>query len=609
MGVLELVRGRDNTAMVSDLAGTEDHRPKNSSPENPETSGSESDRKSLEARNEKEIELHPDQVTEGAQLGIQRAEAAALVWSKKALVATYAWIWVSFFMLALQSSISSIAQQTAYAKFQSAPAVSTANILASIIGGVLKLPIAKTLNLWGRAEGLCASVAVYILGIIILAACDGPSSYSAGYVIYWVGYDGIYLILQVFIADTSGLRNRAFAFAFASTPFICTAFTGSLAGQNFVDNTGGWRWAYGAFAIIMPFVFLPLAVVFKYYEKKAVKTGVFNPPKSGRTVTQSIVHYLHQFDVAGALLLMIGWILILLPFSLTSYGRAEYKSATFICMIVFGFVTLLLFAAWEKFVARVHFINYELLKKRTVLGACTNSGLLFFSFYCWDLYFLSFCMVVYNLNQGMAGYMLQIYNVGSCFWGVVIGIWMRFTKEFKWTSLCFGLPLMILGAGLMIKFRGDGGTDDIGYLIMSQIFIAFGGGTLVIGNEMAVMAAADREGVPMMLSVLGLFSSLGGAIGQAVQAAIYNNVFVEALESALPESEKSQAMQISGDGYLIQQTYPLGSDKRNAVNYAWGHSQMFGCIAATCILVLSIPCIAMWKNYRLNKKQNKGTML
>lgn len=91
MGVLEMVRGRDNTAGVSDLVGTEDHRPKETSPENPDISGSDSDRKSLEARNEKEIEAHPGEITEGAQLGIQRAEAAALVWSKKALFITYAW--------------------------------------------------------------------------------------------------------------------------------------------------------------------------------------------------------------------------------------------------------------------------------------------------------------------------------------------------------------------------------------------------------------------------------------------------------------------------------------------------------------------------------------
>lgn len=208
-------------------------------------------------------------------------------------------------MLALQFSIASTAQVTAYAKFSDAPAVATANILATIIGGVIKLPVAKTLNLWGRAEGLTAAVSVYVVGIIILAACAGPSSYAAGYVLFLVGYDSIFLILQIFVADTSGLRNRAFTIAFAQTPFICTAFTGPLAGASFVNKTGGWRWAYGAFCVIMPFVFLPLGFVFKYYEKKGEKLGFYRHEPSGRSVFQSIAHYFHEFDGMSFLLLKI----------------------------------------------------------------------------------------------------------------------------------------------------------------------------------------------------------------------------------------------------------------------------------------------------------------
>lgn len=204
---------------------------------------------------------------------------------------------MSFFMLALEFSIAGTAQVAAYAKFQKAPAVATANILATVIGGVIKLPVAKTLNLWGRAEGLAASVFVYVVGMIILAACNGPSSYAAGYVLFLVGYDAIFLILQIFVADTSGLRNRAFTIAFAQTPFICTAFTGPLAGNNFVNKTGGWRWAYGAFCIIMPFVFLPLGFVFKYYEKKGAEMGYYRHQPSGRSVFKSISHYFHEFDV------------------------------------------------------------------------------------------------------------------------------------------------------------------------------------------------------------------------------------------------------------------------------------------------------------------------
>ena len=204
-------------------------------------------------------------------------------------------IWICFFMLALHSSIGTNVLYYAYSNFQNASQVSTASILASIVGGVLKLPIGKILTLWGRAEGLVIFTAVYILGIIILAACDGPNSYAAGYVLYWIGYDAIYIILDIFIADTSGMRNRAFAFAFASTPFICTSFTGPLAAAHFL-KTSGWRWAYGAFAIIMPFVLLPLAFVFKYYENKARKMGVLQRRDSGRTAMQSVIHYLHEFD-------------------------------------------------------------------------------------------------------------------------------------------------------------------------------------------------------------------------------------------------------------------------------------------------------------------------
>ncbi|KAL4968093.1 putative siderochrome-iron transporter [Aspergillus stella-maris] len=561
----------------------------------------------LFARNEKEIEQNPDQVTKDAHLGVQKAEATTLVWSKKAVYATYAWIWVCFFLLALQSSVSGTVINNAYANFENAPQVATANILYSIIGGVLKLPLAKILNLWGRAEGFLVFLGVYVVGLIIVAACNNPDSYAAGYVLFYIGYTELFLIMDVFMADTSGMKNRAFTFAFSQTPFICTAFTGPLAGESFI-NIATWRWGYGTFAIVNTVAFLPLAIIFKYYQKKAERMGLYHREGSGRTTMQSIYHYMHEFDIIGAFLLMAGWVILLLPFSLVTAGRTGYSSATFIAMVVVGFCVLIVFGIWEKWGARVQFIKYELLKQRTVLGACCMSALAFFSFYCWDLYFYNFCAVVYDLSVSNAGYMLQIYNIGSCFWGVLFGLYIRWSKHFKYACLFFGLPLLILGAGLMIHFRGE--DHGIGYIVMCQIFIAFGGGTLVIGEDMAVMASADREGVPMMLALLGLFSSLGGAIGQAVGAAIYNNTFVDTLESRLPEDLKPQAFNISMSGYLGQQAnYAVGTPARDAINYAWGRSQMYGSIAATCLLILGVPAIGVWRNYNVDKRQNKGVLL
>lgn len=198
-------------------------------------------------------------------------------------------------MLALSSSIGSNLINYVFSDFHLAPQVTTSYILSAVIGGVLKLPLGKTLQLWGRAEALLFSTSIYMLGMIILASCNGANAFAAGYVLYWVGYNCTYLILDIFVADTSGMRSRAFAFAFASTPFICTAFTGPLAATSIRVNFG-WRWGYGIFCIIQPFVFCPLAFALKYYERKAVRMGVWERRSSGRTRIQSITHYIHEFD-------------------------------------------------------------------------------------------------------------------------------------------------------------------------------------------------------------------------------------------------------------------------------------------------------------------------
>ena len=352
----------------------------------------------------------------------------------------------------------------------------------------------------------------------------------------------------------------------------------------------------------------PLGLLFKYYENKAKKQGLFETRASGRTVGQSIAHYFHEFDVVGAFILMSAFVLFLLPFSLQTYGRVTYGSPAFIAMIVIGLLLFPVFVLWEKYAARTHFIRWELFRQRTVIGACMVAVAIQFSFYCWDQYFNQFLQVVYGLSYSKAGYMLQIYNVGSCFWGVVFGLWVRYSRHVKYECLCFALPLAFLGAGLTIHFRGQDGGNDIGYLIMCQIFIAFGGGTLVIGHQIAAMASCDREGVPMVLALLGLFSSVGQAIGSAVIAAIYAKVYPEAAASMLPAGNATLINELFLGGASTALEYAVGTPERMAANHAFSQVQKWGGVAATCVLIMAIPGVGLWKNYRLDKKQNKGTV-
>lgn len=96
MGILDNLRHRqaslEHGAAPGNTAGLSGDDSKNKEVmADVELSASDSDNLSLEARNEKEVQQHPDEVTAGAQRGIQKAEAAALVWSKKTIFAVYAW--------------------------------------------------------------------------------------------------------------------------------------------------------------------------------------------------------------------------------------------------------------------------------------------------------------------------------------------------------------------------------------------------------------------------------------------------------------------------------------------------------------------------------------
>jgi hypothetical protein len=92
MGFLGLSKkSADVTAPTSAQHDVEKAAQHDQQPTDKYDSDTTSDTLSLEARNEREIELNPDQVTADAHIGVQKAEAAALVWGKPALIFIYLW--------------------------------------------------------------------------------------------------------------------------------------------------------------------------------------------------------------------------------------------------------------------------------------------------------------------------------------------------------------------------------------------------------------------------------------------------------------------------------------------------------------------------------------
>lgn len=77
--------------LLRDRAPSETQSGETKEPQERVIQDSDSSDLSLFARNEKEVEQNPDKVTQDAHAGVQKAEAAAMVWSKKVVYATYGW--------------------------------------------------------------------------------------------------------------------------------------------------------------------------------------------------------------------------------------------------------------------------------------------------------------------------------------------------------------------------------------------------------------------------------------------------------------------------------------------------------------------------------------
>ncbi|TGO53964.1 hypothetical protein BOTNAR_0281g00080 [Botryotinia narcissicola] len=544
-----------------------------------------------------------DRPVEDAQHGVQAVEAVTLIWTKNQLYLAYAFIFLVFFVISMQQQIQNNLSVYVTSSFILLPLTGTTSIVSSIVGGVFRLPIAKFVDLIGRAEGFAIMTGFATIGLIMMAACRNVETYAAAQVFYWLGFDGMMYVLDVFMADTSSLKNRALVFAFSTTPYIVTTWIGPPAASSFL-KTSGWPWAFGAFAIITPVICIPILSLLWVNQGKAKKAGLIKKIDSGRTWAESIKYYFWEFDVIGLLLVSAGFVLFLLPFSLASYQKEGWHSGMIIAMLVIGILCLIAFGFFERYAGRKSFIPFELLTDRTVVGACLCAAFFFISFYCWDSYFYNYLQAVHNLSVTHTGYVTNIYSIGSCFWAVVISYAIRVTGRFRWLALYFAVPLQTLGVGLMIHFRQP--DQPIGYVIMCQIFIAFSGGTISICEQMAVMAAAPHKGVASMLALIGLFSSVGGAIGVAISGAIYTNKFPAALAQKISDPEL--AAQLYGS-LPVQLQYPVGSVERDAVWFAYGESMKWLAVAGVIFLIPCFVFVGMWRDYKVDEiKQVKGTV-
>ncbi|QKX63700.1 uncharacterized protein TRUGW13939_10871 [Talaromyces rugulosus] len=536
------------------------------------------------------------------QRGIQDVEAVTLSWSKASLIAVFANIWMLYFVNAMQSSTLYNLTSFVTSDFSAHSLLNVIPIVSSTMSAATYIPLAKVMDVWGRAEGFLIMATFSTLGLVLMATCNNLATFCAANVFYTIGFGGITYCVDVITADASKLKNRGLAYAFTSSPYIITAFAGPKAADRFYYEVS-WRWAFGCWAIVFPIVAAPLYVVLKYNLRKAKITGIARHETVPRTVLQATWHYISEFDIIGVILFSAGLTLFFLPFSIADNAPNGWASDYIIAMLVVGFVCLFLFALFEKFLAPKPMFKFSFLTNRTVIGACLLDATYQLSYYCWNNYYTSFLQVVNDLTLAEAGYVNNTFDVVSGVLLLFVGYLIRRTGYFKWL-LYVAVPLYIFAQGLMIYFRRP--NQSVGYLVMCEIFISIGGSIFIIVEQLAILAAVDHQHVAAALALLNVVGTVGDAAGSTICAAIWTNTFEKALIRYLPESAMANLDYIY-ERLDIQLEYPVKSLTREAIQNAYAYSQMRMLAVGTGIMALAFIWVLMIRNIHLGKvDQVKG---
>ena len=487
----------------------------------------------------------------------------------------------------------------------------------SHIAAVIKPPMGKIADVFGRLEAFSITIILYTLGYILQASSRNVETFASAQIFWASGFNGLQVLQQIFVADTSDLLNRALYSTIFDLPFLWTVWAGPEISARFQST---WRWGYAIWAIILPICFIPLFVSLFMNQHRAKRLGFdLGSPFRGQTMGHIFKNLWFDLDFFGLLLLAAAVSLILLPLTLAPNASGEWRNPSMIAMLVVGAVVLIFFPFWEKSkkLAPKAFFPPELFKNRTVIVG-SLIAFFYFSKHSFPIisrtihanksavafylsvfpYFYSYLVIVQGKSAVTAGNITRVFSFASTVASIVVSLIIKYTAHYKY-YVTFGSCIYIMGMGLMLAYRNEDASTAT--LIGTQIAVGIGGGFLNVPVQLGVQASASHQQVAAATTVWLTILEVGGAVGAAISGAIWSTYIPAKLQLYLPAdvdyTDIYASILVSGDYDL----YPTGSLTRIAINRAYQETMRYLLIGALCAAAPILPLTFFMKNYKLDE--------
>lgn len=237
--------------------------------------------------------------------------------------------------------------------------ISSIAVATSIAYAVCKPPMAKIIDVFGRAEGLALSAILYLIGYLLTSSSRSIITFGIGRVIGSAGAQGIGLAQQVILADITTLASRGFFVSTVFTPWLIAPWIGPPIGQLLKDiGEPGWRLAYTLSGIVVSVSCLALIFMLWSSYRRMLRISKLSESAISALkdqhprliISESLVwqprnamelakEVRSELDLRGNFYLMVGCTLLLLPLSLAAnrpkawHDRKSFPD-TPLCLIV-----------------------------------------------------------------------------------------------------------------------------------------------------------------------------------------------------------------------------------------------------------------------------------
>ncbi|KAJ4184388.1 hypothetical protein NW767_013272 [Fusarium falciforme] len=482
----------------------------------------------------------------------------------------------------------------------------------SIVNGIVRIVsyplLAKLADHFGRPQGFGGGAISMAIGSAMFAACQNVDTFLAGGIFDSFGDTWWNITQQIFVADVTSLVNRGLLFTLPeSLSAIPTLYAGTYLGEHMLLFSS-WRWGYGMWSIILPVTAIPTISMMLWMGRRAKNIGLtterlslLHGAPSG--AVGKVKHIATQLDLIGALLLIGGLAMTLLPMTIAGRRNTDrWEEPSSIVLLIVGVLTFVGFLVWDGKFASNPIIPYRTIRERNVIIACTSVIVIAMSDSIYRPFLSSFLQVAGHYSPGAAtrvdNAQRVAYNIGALFSGLCLK-YVKHTKPF----IMLGVVLIILASGLPIYLTNISGTHIANEptFIVSKTLLGVGRGLAQVSLQVSLQAVLANEQIAVATAVYLSSLGFGSNLGVTISGAIWNSLLPRKLNANFGEEV---GRKIFGS-IVVAQKYEVGSPERNAIDKCYRQTQQTLAIGSVSVSALLLLLAFLVQNVKLGEEDTK----